>query len=76
MDNYWIEIVGYIASSLIAIGMLMNSIVRLRIICCLGALMFGTYGVLIGAVPVILLNYFIAVTNIYYLWKMYKNKKS
>ena len=71
----WIEIIGYIASVLIAVGMLMNSIIKLRIVCCIGSILFGIYGILIGSIPVIFLNFFIGAINIFYLWKIYKKKK-
>ena len=68
----WVELIGYVASALIAISVTMNSIVKLRIINMIGAFMFGTYGLLIGSIPVVLMNYFIGVTNIFYLWKLWK----
>lgn len=72
IDLNYIELTGYIASVLIAISIMMNSLVKLRVINLFGAVLFGTYGLLIGAMPVALVNYFIAITNIFYLWKMYQ----
>lgn len=75
-DLNWIEIMGYAASILIAVSLTMSSIVKLRVINLIGAALFGTYGLLIDSMPVMLVNYFIALTNVYYLWKMYKENAS
>ena len=64
-----VEILGYIASVLIAISITMESVIKLRVINFIGAVLLGTYGIFIGSMPIILVNYFIAVTNVYYLWK-------
>ena len=72
----WIEITGYVASVLIAVSLTMSSIVKLRVINMVGALLFGTYGVFIGSIPVALVNYFIGATNIFYLWRIWKMKLS
>lgn len=67
---------GYMASGFVAISLMMESITKLRILNFIGAMLFGTYGLLIEALPVMLLNYFIAMTNVYYLWKLFKNRKT
>ncbi|MFO8030482.1 MAG: hypothetical protein R6U28_11530 [Cyclonatronaceae bacterium] len=64
------EIIGYVASVLIAVSLMMSAIVRLRIINMIGAATFCLYGILIGAVPVAAMNGFIVLINIYYLTKM------
>ncbi len=69
-----LELFGYVASVIVAISLTMSSIVKLRWWNLLGASCFGTYGLMIGALPVALLNYFIALANIYYLFKMYTEK--
>ncbi len=68
------EYLGYVASVVIAISMLMNSIQKLRWINLFGAALFSTYGFVIGALPVGLLNGFIVGIDIYYLIKMYSTK--
>ena len=68
------EIIGYIGSFLIALSLTMKNIWMLRRINLLGAATFAIYGGLIGAYPVLALNSFIAVVDIYYLWGMYKKK--
>lgn len=61
------EILGYIASALVVLGLTMRSIVRLRTLSLLGAITFLTYGFLIGAVPIIITNGCIAAINVWFL---------
>ncbi|MEO1643805.1 MAG: hypothetical protein AAFR67_01365, partial [Chloroflexota bacterium] len=61
------EIVGYIASALVAVSLLMTSILRLRIINLIGAIVFVVYGVLIVAYPIVLTNAIIVCINVYQL---------
>lgn len=76
MDTYLIyEIIGYIASVLIAVSLMMRAIIRLRIINMIGAATFCLYGLLIGSVPVAGMNGFIVLINIYYLSKMLGDKE-
>ncbi|XOV79097.1 MAG: GNAT family N-acetyltransferase [Aestuariibacter sp.] len=70
MDINWIEVYGYVASGIIAFSLTRSSIVQLRWFNLFGASSFCLYGVIIGAVPVALLNGFIALTNVYYIRKM------
>ncbi len=70
-----IEWIGYIASIVIATSMLMNSLLKLRWINLLGAILFSTYGFIIGALPVGFLNGFIVSIDIYYLIKIYTKKE-
>ncbi len=71
-----IEIIGYSASVLIAVSLMMSSIVKLRIINFFGALIFSTYGFIIGAYPVGILNGFITLVNIYYLSEIFFKKEN
>lgn len=64
------EIIGYTASVLIAISLMMKSLIRLRIINGIGALVFVVYGFLIKAYPIAFLNALIVVIDLYYLLKM------
>lgn len=68
------EIIGYVGSFLIALSLTMKNIWMLRRINLLGASTFAIYGALIGAYPVLALNSFIALVDVYYLWDMYKKK--
>lgn len=71
---FWYEVIGYVGSFLIAVSLMMKNIWMLRRINLIGAATFATYGAIIGAYPVLVLNGFIALVDIYYLWRMYKKK--
>ncbi len=71
MEINILEWIVYIASAIIAISMAMSSIVKFRVINLVGAALFSTYGVLIGSAPVALLNGFIVVVDIYYLYRIF-----
>jgi len=68
------EIIGYVASLLVAISLMMSQIVRLRVLNLVGSLTFSVYGLLIGSIPVALMNAFIVGINIYYLSGMIRMK--
>jgi len=75
MNNQtFFELIGYLASSIIAISLLMKSLIRLRIINGIGALVFVIYGFLIKAYPVAILNGVIVIIDIYYLIQMMNRK--
>lgn len=73
----FIEWVGYLASLLIALSMLMKNIIKLRFVNLIGCICFVVYGIVIGAYPVAITNLFISGVNLYYLYNMLndKNKK-
>ena len=71
MDSrMWLEIVGYVASVLVAVSLMMSSILKLRIINLVGSAAFTVYGLLIGAYPVAAVNLLIVFINLYYLRQM------
>ncbi len=65
-----LEIVGYAASALVAVSLMMRSILRLRVINLVGSATFTVYGVLIQAYPVAATNLLIVGINLYYLRQM------
>lgn len=65
-----LEIVGYVGSFLIGLSLTMSNIKKLRWINLFGASTFATYGVLIKAWPVLCLNGFIVLTDIYHLIRL------
>ena len=73
-DINWLEMFGYFATVLTAVSLSMRSIVRLRWLNMAGSFCFGTYGLIIGAIPVVLLNYYLTLMNIYNLWHLYSEK--
>ena len=66
------ELLGYSASLLIALSLSMRSLLTLRVINLTGALLFTIYGLLIGALPVAALNFYIVLVNLYYLHQMFR----
>ncbi len=70
----WVELVGYAGSVLIAVSLMMNSIRRLRWVNLFGASTFAAYGLLVHAYPVLALNSFIALVDVYYLVQMRRRK--
>lgn len=71
MDSQTVlEIVGYVASALVAVSLMMSSVLRLRLLNLLGAAAFTVYGVLIGAYPVAVVNLLIVFINLYHLRQM------
>lgn len=73
--HFYIELIGYVASALIAFSMMLSSILRLRLINLAGALAFTVYGILIGAIPVAILNGLIVLVNAHYLLRMLRAKE-
>lgn len=71
----WLEFIGYAASGLIAVALMMSSLLRLRIINLAGAGLFALYGLLIHAYPVAALNALIVGINIYHLRRMLRAKE-
>ncbi|WP_299797572.1 YgjV family protein [uncultured Shewanella sp.] len=73
MDNAAIwEWVGYLASVVVAISLMMSNIKKLRWWNLVGAALFVAYGMAISAIPVALVNFFIVLIDIYYLVRLYK----
>ncbi len=71
----YLQWIGYIASVIIAVSMTMSSIVKFRIINLFGASLFCIYGFLIGALPVALLNGFVVMVDVYYLYSIFSRKE-
>ena len=67
--------IGYCASLIVVLSMMMHSVVKFRWINLFGALLFSTYGFLIGAIPVGILNGIIVLVDIYYLVLIYNKKE-
>lgn len=72
----FLQWIGYTASTIIVISMAMNSIIKFRWINLFGALLFSTYGFLINAIPVGVLNSVIVMVDIYYLYRIYSKKET
>jgi hypothetical protein len=74
MNINTVELIGYLGSILVAISLMMKSLLRLRLINLFGALFFTTYGILLRAYPVAVLNGLIVCIDVYYLLQMLRQK--
>ena len=68
------ELIGYAASLLVAISLMMSGIVKLRLVNMAGAITFTIYGILINSMPVAFMNAFIVIVNIYHLANIFQKK--
>lgn len=66
-----IEYIGYAASAIILVSLIMSSAKKLRMINLIGGILFTVYGFLIKSYPVAFMNLAISFVNIYYLYKMF-----
>lgn len=66
------SILGYIASILLAISLMVNNDLKFRWLNTLGCMAFIIYGLFINALPVILTNSLLLLINGYYLVKIYR----
>jgi len=73
--NLIYEMIGYAASILVAVSLMMSAIVKLRVVNLIGAFTFSVYGILIGSIPVAAMNGFIVLINIYYLVQIYRDEE-
>ncbi len=70
----WYEWIGYIASLIVLVSLVMSSVKKLRWINLGGSLVFAVYGMLIKSYPVAVMNLGIVVVNSYYLYQIYHQK--
>ena len=75
MSNVWLEMFGYLGSTLVVVSMLMASVVKLRIINTIGSVISGTYALIIGSFPLALMNICLIIINVYNLYKLLKTKQ-
>jgi hypothetical protein len=74
MDIY-IELFGYLGSTLVVVSMLMASVVKLRVINTVGSVISATYAFIIGSFPLALMNICLIVINVYNLIKLLKTQQ-
>ena len=70
-----IALVGYLASLLLAISLVINNDLKFRWLNTFGCLSFIIYGVLIDAFPIILTNSILLLINLFYLVKIYRTEE-
>ncbi len=64
------EIIGYVGSGLVLVSFLMTSVVKLRLVNCVGGIIFALYAMLIRSYPTMIMNICLVLINLYYLWKL------
>lgn len=64
------ELFGYAASFFVAISLLMNGLLPLRVLNLIGATAFVIYGTMLPSIPILITNAFIMVVDIVYLVRM------
>lgn len=69
-----VELIGYTASGLLVVSLMMTSLVRLRVVNLVGSVTFGVYALLIGSVPVLLTNVAIAAINVHHLLRLWRER--
>lgn len=66
---------GYLASILLALGLLVGNDLKFRWLNTGGNIAFITYGIILGAVPIILTNSILLCINLFWLHKIYNRKE-
>ncbi len=61
------ELIGYLASALVAVSLLTSNVLRLRVLNLAGALVFVVYGGLTHAWPVLAVNLFVAGIDLWHI---------
>lgn len=69
----WLEIIGFIASAVVAVSLMMRNVFWLRVINGVGALIFTIYGTLIHSAPVAVMNGFVLLIDIYYFSQSFQS---
>ncbi len=69
------EIIGLIASCFVLLSFLQKGEVKIRIINCIGCIIFVVYGILINALSVWLLNGITLIVQIVNIIKLHKKNK-
>ncbi len=73
--QFYLELLGYLASALVVISLMMSSLLKLRLISLVGAVAFLVYSLLIGAYPIVVTNAVIIVVNLYFLYRIFTSKE-
>lgn len=72
----WItEFIGYLATAMLALSLLASTDLKFRWLNAFGCVFFITYGLLLGAWPVVFSNLLLLVINVYYLFSIYRRKE-
>lgn len=74
--NIVLEVVGYCATTLCIVSLMMSDIKKLRWLNLIASGIFAVYSVIKATYPVALTNALIVIIDIYYLVKIYKEEAS
>ena len=74
MEFNFIELLDYLATFFVAASFLFKSIVHLRVVNAIGAVLFVIYSLIIKSYPVALLNAFLVFVNLYQLYRLKKEQ--
>ena len=70
------EIIGYVGSGLVLVSFLMSSVVKLRLVNCVGGIIFTVYALLIRSYPTMIMNICLVLINLRFLWKLRRDDPS
>ncbi|ANS79898.1 hypothetical protein SGUI_2502 [Serinicoccus hydrothermalis] len=70
----WIEIVGWVGSTILVVSLLQTRVLRLRWINLVGCVVLIGYNAVIEVWPMVGLNVVLALINIVYLWRMLRTR--
>lgn len=70
-----LDLLGYAASVVVVLSLMMNSILRLRLLNLTGTALWSFYGAAIGSTPVLAVNVILVGVNFYYLVRMRTTKE-
>jgi len=73
--SLFVELLGYLASVIVAVSIMLKSFIKLRKINMIGAFLLVIYSIIIKAYPVAVLNLFISLVNLYFIIQYYKQKE-
>lgn len=76
MSEIIASLLGYVASLLLAISLLVNNDLKFRWLNTFGCLSFILYGVFINAFPIILTNSILLLINVFYLVRIYRSNEN
>ncbi|MBP5427022.1 MAG: YgjV family protein [Clostridiales bacterium] len=73
--NIYLECMGYLASVLCVVSLVMLDMKKLRWFNLIASAMFVVYSLLNKSYPVALTNVMIVIADIYYLFKIYRSEE-
>lgn len=71
-----VEMIGYLASVLLGISLIVNNDLKFRWVNSFGCFAFIVYGLFIGAYPITVTNTGLLLINVYYLIKIYRTHEN